>query len=478
MIQTPFYIDHKDMLEFPNHSEYDLYCLMNLTKNYVARKLPKCTPMYVHVNEDDRSYIYIKIKDANGRYIKTDKHQDKIESFFNMKMCILYDSSLSSKRVDLTRFEGYTVIEKREVIMRDIRDEDDYTMYIVNFQRTIDDLPVVKNREKIYVGNDVSIRYNISRVISDPLFCDGYFINDIDDFDVKDLQLARCLPRISVSETLMADSRLDRDFRIYDQFRSFSRVSADSNLTVNRKIVPFKFIGFDKQDIDATLCRDIVKFYLDKTVTILDDGTCMEIMEIYETCLLHFQSIYNRRQEARYLTCSPLILLLNFSNIMLYDNFFFYIDSADGLTIEYEADALNKIRIFENSGYFWYELSDSLDITADLIKELDVEVFGIFTAADKSYVIGKCKGGQEFIEDTIIRIKMGVITPTSKRLNVPGEVHTVYLGDDVQYEVRDQGRVLELKNEMSQDEWTSGKYLNNWAKNYFNKTGRLSVYYL
>lgn len=473
-METPFRIIHDERIygfegEYgkKNYTEYEKFYLINRMRHFLQVNVGRnCLVFYDHERKNGYTQLLIKCKNSEGE-ISITKYSSAMKKYLdNMKSgrIILYDFSFENNIEEFEIPDEFSGIEdikiKDNIVYGTMTVSSNFTETLAAFQMEVKKIP--KKIDYFFVGNNVKVKYNISRVLKNPIFCDGFLISESSK---EDLRLSLSLPEVSVGQILGQKG----SFTQIDQFRNDSLVFPIN--AKGEKIDPPE-INTTKVKVknifgDPRLIHDAFKYYCGVSVVITPNGNPLTPLEIYETQLMKIRGLLSMNKN--YLCRCPLIFLLELPEIETVDGFFFYSSSRN---TNQEEDILDNIRKLETF-YSWYELESALDITYDLIKEL-VEVFGgmIVGLFGGKWVITK---GIDM--SLILKIKMGKFS-WNEKIEMPGKVVKKNFESDNYFQVEVDGRILELKKEISQNNWKNGEGVNGWCKYYLSKTGKISCYYL
>ena len=446
-----------------NFTEYQKFYLLNRVRHFIqSEDCRECLPYYHYETTKKKTRLFIKVKKGSVDLTDIGKYQmvvDKYVSKMKNGRLVIYDFNFEDRYLDhqlvaelLFWVKGLKITDN--VVFGHL-DPDNFLEELVECQN------LLSGRQKsrlVYVGNNWSVRYNISLVVKRPVFCDGFLVSGVNE----EMFLGLSLPEVGGEQELTNDPSTYQ-FKVVDQFRSYCRYIPETEPVVNLKRV--KVSGFE----NSRLVRDLFKRYVGIEEVVFAGGKLVgDQVEVYESQLMKIRT-FLLPSLGNYLCDNPLVFLCKLDNLSRRDTFFFYSGERDP---SFEDDILNKIRIMETRGYFWYELETIYDPTFDLIKEI-VEIYtgAIFGVYDR-FVLGRGD-----VVNTVLKIKIGQLKKDAV-VRLPGKIVKRVSGPDTFFEVLVDGRTLELNGEISQEQWETGAAVNNWCRYYFSKTGKLSSYYL
>jgi len=478
-METPFKIINNDrvygiMDEYgkKNFTEYEKFYLLNRMKHFVQSNINRNYHLYYDFDRTDtETRFYIKCKDTNGE-INLDKYKPVLNKYVEkMKTgrLVLYDLNYDlpeeqqEVEIEIPFIEHIVDVKvKNNIIFGKIMTEN-FLSLLSKFQSEIK--IIKKKKDYIYIGNSCINKFNVSRIIKDATFCDGFLVDSKEK--KKDFRFALSLPQISLKQILKTENK-NYNFKVVDQFKKYSEIICvdENNNNTSAPEINYK----KTKDIVITghpkLIRDSFYFYTGiKDIVFVNDKPLDQI-EIYETQYLKIKTLtqipYN------YLCRCPLVLMMNL-NLYSTDGFFFYKGSRN---YNFEEDTQNTLRLLEKD-HFWYDLENAFDFTYDLILEIQEiyggEIVGLF---DNKYVISK-----DLNLEKVLDIKMGKFI-FQEDILFPGTLVSKNNIEGDYQEIHIDGKILELKKEITQSDWTTGKVVSSWAKFYFKKTGKISCYYL
>jgi len=487
---TEEYVETNDPEELlkkgiPNFTERQEAYLLNRLSDYFEGHH---VYLFENTNSTD-SYLYVNVVDMNGVSVKYDSAE--LDLFIQRLMYKEFKDFYSPTDDYLTEYK-WLVFKNNRFTKNELNwlglSEKMYESfagnsieYIREYNSKLYDIDLTEYYSKYllenlglyryHLGYDYDTYYNLSRLCEDEHFySDGYLYSKrpID----KDWLLYQPVNFKERYDGIFAYNTLD----LYR-----GKVFSDREYAVKRKEV--KYLNMDLGLVQC-LCD---KYMIDAKLIVKNDLVYNIPDDPMESC--KFPKFFEdfKLEGYFFLTNNPMVYFFHRKySLKNFRGLWYYKTPDNTRNPNYEEEVAFLCRNMDRKGYFVHEIPhEEASHEFGLVRELCEILDWKYTEKDRFFSI---KGSKDYFLINLLRIKLGkgitdfIDEPKSISLDRfdLGDLIFTETSEGTQVNIKYEGRLIEFGVSNDSDimkRWRNGEYLNEWAKMYYSRKGRLSSWF-